>query len=82
MEKSEFPCNTCIVRACCQFNEDGIKPICYLYLEYINYTADNFSSMTVNEIANMQKTIPLYTRNLIEQFIETGSRFAYPEPKI
>lgn len=68
----DYPCNTCIVKACCQHK-------CLEYYQFINHIADNLPTMTTAEIHEFRIKTPLNARKAAEQLWESKTRYIFPE---
>ena len=66
-----YPCNICIVKACC-------KCKCELYYQFCNDMANNIGTMTADEIHEFRINTPLNVRRLVERFWKNQTRYAFP----
>ena len=66
----KYPCNICIVQACCSV-------FCLDYFTFINYISDNiYSTMTADEINYYRMNTPLEIRRRVEICIKSNIRYA------
>lgn len=63
-----YPCNNCIVKACC-------KDKCILHYQFCNKVANNMGIMTADEIHEFGLKTPLDVKKDIEQLWETKTRY-------
>ena len=70
-----YPCNECIVLACCQI-------YCENYYLFINKMADEIPLMTADEIYKLRTITPKIVQVLIEASLKTNTRYAYLDRKL
>ena len=70
MGQMKYPCNECIVLACCSI-------YCENWFLFINKMADEVPSMTADEIYKLITITPKIVREVVEYFMKSDSRYAY-----